>query len=141
MWEWYQESQPNLRIQVKIFLKCPLWYIAAKLENIWTKIFLQEVDQESYGRRIFVKFWSSPYWLLTPPCFLVKISQILQKVIVFFPEKGDEIKTSFWHIWIAQWLKFFRTAAYFFFNFGHLQEEKRGQSSTKSANFGSVPFP
>ena len=35
--------------------------------------------------------------------------------MVFFPEKGEEIKTSFWHIWIAQWLKFFRTAAYFFF--------------------------
>ena len=27
--------------------------------------------------------------------FKVKVSQILQKVIVFFPEKGDEIKTSF----------------------------------------------
>ena len=114
MQEWYQENQPNLKIQVKRFLKYPLWSIAAKLENIWTKIFLQEVDQESYGRRIFVKFWSSPYWLLTPPCFLVKISQILQKVIVFFPERGEEIKASLWHIWIAQWLKFFRTICYFF---------------------------
>ena len=51
---------------------------------------------------------------MTPSCFLVKISQILQKVIVFFLEKEDEIKTSFWHIWIAQWLKFFRTTADFF---------------------------
>ena len=139
MQEWYQENQPNLKIQVKRFLKYPLWSIAAKLENIWTKIFLQEVDQESYGRRIFVKFWSSPYWLLTPPCFLVKISQILQKVIVFLPKRGEKIKTSFWHIWIAQWLKFFCATAYFF-DFDHLQEEKRVESWTKSANFGSIHF-
>ena len=33
----------------------------------------------------------------------------------FFPEKGKEIKTSFWHIWIAQWLTFLCTTAYFFF--------------------------
>ena len=72
--------------------------------------------------------------------FKVKVSQILQKVIVFFPEKGDEIKTSFWHIWIAQWLKFFRTAAYFF-DFDHLQEEQKAQSWTKNVNFGSVHFP
>ena len=58
--------------------------------------------------------------------------------IVFVPEREEEIKTSFWHIWIAQWLKFFRTTAYFF-DFG--QEEKMGQSWTKSANFGSLPFP
>ena len=29
----------------------------------------------------------------------------------------------------------------FFFGFGHLQEEKRGQSWTKSANVWSIPFP
>ena len=28
-----------------------------------------------------------------------------------------------------------------FFDFGHLQEEKRGQSWTESANFGTAPFP
>ena len=50
---------------------------------------------------------------MTPPCFLVKLSQILQKVIVFFPERGEEIKSSFWRILIAQWLKFFRSTAYF----------------------------
>ena len=42
------------------------------------------------------------FWLMTPPFFLVKISQTLQKSIVFFPERGEEIKTSFWHMWIAQ---------------------------------------
>ena len=31
---------------------------------------------------------------MTPPCFLVKISQILQKVMVFFPGKEEERKTS-----------------------------------------------
>ena len=48
----------------------------------------------------------------------------MQKVIVFFPERGEEIKTSFWHIWITLWLKFFPTTAHFFY-FGHLQR-KRG---------------
>ena len=65
-----------------------------KTGNIWTKIFLQEVDRESCE-------WNS-------------ICQI--------------------------WLKFFRTAAYFF-DFGHLQEEKTGQSWTKNANFGPDLFP
>ena len=33
-------------------------------------------------------------------------AQILQKVIVFFPKTGEEIKPWVWNIWIAQWLKF-----------------------------------
>ena len=33
-------------------------------------------------------------------------AQILQKVIVFFPKRGEEIKPWVWNIWIAQWLKF-----------------------------------
>ena len=53
-------------------------------------------------------------WLVTPLCFLTKIAQILQKVIVFFLERREETKPWFWHIWIAQWLKFFGTTAYFF---------------------------
>ena len=56
-----------------------------------------------------------------------------------FPGKGREDKTSFWHIWVAHWLKFFRTTAYFF-DFGHVQEQKRGQNWTKSANLGLVLF-
>ena len=129
----------NLKIRVKIFLKCPLWSIVAKLENIWTKMFLQEVDQESCGRNSIYQILTLPLWLVTPPYFQVKIFQILQKVMAFFPERGEEMRTSFWHIWIAQWLNFFRTTN--FFDFGYLQEEKRGQSWTKSPNFRSVPFP
>ena len=53
-------------------------------------------------------------WLVTPPCFLAKIAQILQKVIVFLPERGEELKPWFWHIWIAQRLKLFHTNAYCF---------------------------
>ena len=49
MYELYQENQPNLKIWVKRFLKYSLWSIATKLESVWTKIFLQEVDQESSG--------------------------------------------------------------------------------------------
>ena len=56
-----------------------------------------------------------PLWFVSPPCFLVKISQILQKII-FFLKRGEEVevKTSSWHIYVAQCLKFFRTTAYFF---------------------------
>ena len=133
IWNWYQSIQhwilhrvpkfkflkvigmvPNLKIWVKIFLKCPLWYVAAKLENIWNKIFSQEVDQESSGWSSICQILILPLWFVTPPCLLVKLSQILQKVIVFFPERGEKIKTSFWHVWIAQWQKFFPTIAYFF---------------------------
>ena len=42
---------------------------------------------------------------MTLPCFLAKVAQILQKVIVFFRERGEEIDPWFWHILIAQWLK------------------------------------
>ena len=53
-------------------------------------------------------------WFLTLPCSLAKIAQILQKVIVFFLERGEETEPRFWHIWIAQWMKFFSTTAYIF---------------------------
>ena len=102
--------------------------------------FLQEVYQESCGWNSICQILILPPWLVTSLCFLVKISQILQKLTVFIPERGEEIKNLFWHNWIAQWLKFFRTTA-FFFDFDRLQEETRSQSWTKSANFGSVSFP
>ena len=103
-----------MKIKVKIFVECPLWSIAAKLENIWTKIFLQEADQESCGWNSICQILILPLWLAILLCFLVNLSQILQKVIVVFPGKGRWDKDSFWHIWMAQWLKFFRTTAYFF---------------------------
>ena len=73
-------------------------------------------------------------WFLTLPCFLAKIAQILQKVVVFFLERGDEIEPWFWHILITQWL----TA--YIFRFWPSSGETFGQSWTKSANFGSVSF-
>ena len=85
-----------------------------KTGKYFNQIFLQEVDQESCGWNSICQILILPLWLLTSPCFLGKISQILQKVIIFFPERGEELKTSFWYIWIAQWLKLLRTAAYFF---------------------------
>ena len=77
-----------MKIWVKIFLKCPLWSTAAKLGNIWTKIFLQEVEQESCTWKSICQILILTLWLVTPPCFLLKISQILQKVIAFFPKRG-----------------------------------------------------
>ena len=77
------------------------------------------------NQHFFAGSWPGTVWIkqylsnfdstpLTPPCFLVKLFQLLRKVIVFFPERRGEIKTSFWHVRIAQWLKFFCTATYFF---------------------------
>ena len=39
-------------------------------------------------------------------------AKILQKVIVFFLERVEEIEPWFWHIWIVQWLIFFPTTDY-----------------------------
>ena len=36
--------------------------------------------------------------LMILPCFLLKIVQIVQKVIIFFP-RGNEIEPCFWQIW------------------------------------------
>ena len=76
--------------------------------------FLQKVDQESCRWNSISQILILPFWLVTPPCFRVKISQILQKVIVSFPKRREKKKTSFWHILIVQLLKLFCTAAYFF---------------------------
>ena len=124
------------------FLKCRLWSIAAKLENIWTKFFLQEGDQELCGKNSVCQILILFLWLVTPPCFQVKVSQILQKVIVFFLEKEDEIKASFWHIWIVQWLKFFRTTAYFFrfLPSSGGKEEKRCPFGPKVLTLGPLLF-
>ena len=46
------------------------------------------------------------------PCFLAKMSQIFQKVIVFFLKRGEEIEPWFWHIWITHWQRFFPITAY-----------------------------
>ena len=66
---------------------------------------------------------------MTSPSFLAKIAQILQKVIAFFPKRGEEIEPWFSHIWIAQWLKFFRTPTYFFISaiISWKREVKNGQ--------------
>ena len=99
---------PNLKIRVKMFLKCPLWPIAVKLGSVGT-IFSQEIEQESCGYNRMCQIL-----ILTPWRLLPKIVQTVEKVMVFFPERGEEIEPWFWHIWIAQWLKFFLTNAYFF---------------------------
>ena len=56
---------------------------------------LQEVDQESCGRNSICQILILLLWLVTPACFLVELPQTLRKVIVFFPERGGEIKTLF----------------------------------------------
>ena len=55
------------------------------------QFFLLEVDQESCGWNSICQILILPLWLVTPSCFLVKTSQILQKVIIFFPEKKERL--------------------------------------------------
>ena len=109
-----------------------LWSIAAKLENVGTKMFLQTYKPLS-------NFNSNPL-ICDSTLFPGKKAQILQKVIVFFVEREKETEPLFWHIWIAQWLKFFPAPAYPFFDFGYFQGETSGQSWPKSENFGSISF-
>ena len=85
-----------------------------KTEKYLKQFFLQEVDQEPCRWNSICQILILLLWIVPPPCFLVKLPQILQKVIVFFPETRWEIKTLFWHIWIAQGLKFFCSTTYFF---------------------------
>ena len=53
--------------------------------------FLQEDDQESRGWNSICQFLILLLWLVTPPCFLVKISHILKSNHIF-PGKGREDK-------------------------------------------------
>ena len=102
--------------------------------------FFQEVDQESCGWNIICQILILPLWFLTPPCVLVKISQILLKVIVFFSESGEEIKASFLQIWIAQWLKFFCTTVYFFSVLAIFRKKRGVKVGPKVLTFGPSLF-
>ena len=44
MWVRYQEKLPNLKIWVKIFLKCPFWPVLPKLESCGAKLFVFSTD-------------------------------------------------------------------------------------------------
>ena len=83
----------------------------------------------------FVKLRFSSPLTCGPVLLLGKIAQILQKVIVFFPEKEEEIKPWFWHIWKAQLLKFFRTNA-IFTNFDYLHGKRGVKVRPKMLSFG-----
>ena len=93
--------QPNLKIWANIFQKCPT---ASKLESTRTKIFLQEVDQDFCEWSSICQILDRTLWLVTPPYFLPKRAQLVQNVIAFFPEKGEETEHWFWYLWIVQWL-------------------------------------
>ena len=81
-----------------------------------SKFFLQEVDQEYCGWNRICQILILTLWLVTPPCFLGKIAQILQIVIIFFPEREEEIKLLFD---IFGWS--FSALPLISFDFSHLQ--------------------
>ena len=130
-----------MKIWLKIFLKYRLWSIAAKLENIWTKLFLQEVDQESCE-------WNSIYQILIlpslncyPALFPGKNIPNIAKRNHIFPGKGRGDKDFILTYLDSSMAEVFPHYCLIFSDFGHLQDKKRGQCWTKSANFGSVSFP
>ena len=102
-----------------------LWRIAAKLESAGTNFFLQTIDQESCRWNRIYQTLIPTFWIVIPSCFLSKIAQTVQKVIIFFPDRGEEIEPWFWHIWISREAKGFSALLLIFFDFGHPQG-KRG---------------
>ena len=62
----------------------------------------------------------------------------MKKVIVIFQGRGEEIKLSFWHIWIVQRLKFF---CYAYFLTSAIFRGKQGvKVRPKMPSFGSFLF-
>ena len=70
----------KLENTVKIFLKCPLWSIAAKLKNVGTKVFLQVY-------KILSNFNSNPL-ICDPTLFPDKNNPNVAKSNCVFPGKG-----------------------------------------------------
>ena len=61
----------------------------------------------------YAKFWFRPF-KVWPRCFLVKITQIGHKVIIFFLERVEEIGPWLCHMWIFLWLNLFLMKMLFF---------------------------
>ena len=111
----------KLENPVKIFLKCPLWSIAAKLENVGTKMFLQIY-------KILLNF-DSNFLICDPTLFPDKNSPNIAKNNRIFPGNGKEdriLKYSLlrlkleqkWKLWVRLFfmktriLKFFSNNAF-----------------------------
>ena len=71
------------------------------------------------------------------PIFSPKNAQKVQKLILFFIGRGQEIRPLFCDFWIARWLNLICGCFYFV----RFRPSSGGQSGTKRKNFGSVPFP
>ena len=77
-----------------------------KTRKCWNQNFLQEVDKNCVGKIGFSQTLILLLWVVTPPCFPIKIGHR--------EEMGEEIKPWFWYISIPQQLKFFHISSYFF---------------------------
>ena len=110
----FSEKHPNLKIEVKILLKCPFLPIATKLESTGTIFFFNIQLLRHCNIAIgYAKFWFRPF-KVWPRCFLVKITQIGHKVIIFFLEREEKIGPWLCHMWIFLWLNFFLMKMLFF---------------------------
>ena len=95
-----------------------------KAKKYLNQSFLQDFDQEPCEWNSICQILILPLWLVTPPCFLIKLPQILQKVIVFFLERERWNKDFILTYLDSSIAEVFPHYYLFFFDFVHLQEGK-----------------
>ena len=50
-------TEKHSQIWARIFLKCPLWLLAAKLESAGTNFFYKKLNSNCLGDRGYAKVW------------------------------------------------------------------------------------
>lgn len=78
------------------------------------------------GRKWICHILFLTLWLMIPPCFLLKIVQIVQTVIIFMTDL------------ISPWLKFFCKTI--IFDFGHLHGQTRAQKLDQKCKLWGLSF-
>ena len=123
------------KILLKILLKWPLQYIAAKVESAGTKLFYLKLPS-NWEAAIGISNFDSNSWALGQALFSVKNSQN----IILLVNKRTERALFLLYLY-SPIPKALPREIFIFYDIGHLQWEKVGQSRTKSANPAYVPVP
>ena len=138
MYAWKQKKQPNLKIRVKTFQISFVIY-SPKLENVGTKIPLQEVDQESFGSNLSLSNFDSYSLTYDHALFSDKNSPNIAKSNRIFSGKERGNKVLVLTYLDSPVADVFRHYCLFFY-VGHLKAETGDQSSTKSTYSPVRPF-
>ena len=79
-------TEKHSQIWARIFLKCPLWPLAEKLESAGTNFFYKKLNSNRLGEREYAKVW---LWrcFATSHCFLPKIAYNI--LYFFWKGRGD----------------------------------------------------